>query len=124
MSLDITLTTVKSEKHLCPTCGIGYIGPTPKIVYENNITHNLVPMAREAGLYQFIWRPDELNIRTAKTLIKPLGDGLDLLLAEPDRFKKFNAPNNWGTYSDFITFVSLYLTACSEYPDADIEVSR
>jgi len=34
-------------------------------VYSANITHNLIPMTTEAGVYKCIWRPDEINITHA-----------------------------------------------------------
>ena len=65
-------------------------------VYESNITHNLSGMAREAGIYECLWRPEEIGITKAEQLIKPLEEGLALLKREPEHFKKFDAPNGWG----------------------------
>jgi hypothetical protein len=35
-------------------------------LYWFNITHNLNKMARKAGLYQCLWRPEEIGITTAR----------------------------------------------------------
>lgn len=107
MSLDVYLTAVR-----------------PTTVYDANITHNLGPMAEEAGIYKHLWRPEELGIKTAGELIEPLAAGLALLQSDPDRFKAFDAPNGWGLYEHFVPFVEKYLDACRGNPDATVEVSR
>jgi hypothetical protein len=81
-------------------------------------------MALEAGIYQHLWRPEELGITKASELIAPLSAGLDLLKSDPVRFKVFDSPNGWGMYDHFIPFVESYLTACKLNPNATVEVSR
>jgi len=93
-------------------------------VYWRNITHNLTTMADAAGLYRPMWRPEEIGIKTAAQLIDPLSDGLMALRDDPERFKKFNPENGWGTYEGLVSFVESYLDACKQYPDARIKVSR
>lgn len=107
MSLDVYLTAVR---------------PTP--VYDANITHNLGGMADEAGVYQHLWRPEEIGITKAAQLIEPLRGAVAAMKADPERFKKHNAPNGWGRYEHFVPFVEAYLAACIEHPDADVRVSR
>lgn len=92
--------------------------------YSSNITHNLCKMAEEAGVYEALWRPEEINITKAKELIEPLRNGLHKLKLEPEKYKKFNPENGWGSYDGLVKFVENYLNACYEYPDADVEVSR
>lgn len=93
-------------------------------VYSNNITHNLNTMADEAGIYKHLWRPDEIGITKAEQLIEPLSIGLALLKSDPERFKKFNPKNGWGTYEGLVGFVESYLTACELYPTAEVSVWR
>lgn len=93
-------------------------------VYSANITHNLNTMADQAGIYKHLWRPDEINITKAKELIDPLREGLHKLKLEPEKYKKFNPENGWGTYEILVNFVENYLNACYQYPEADIEISR
>lgn len=93
-------------------------------VYKRKITHNLNTMADEAGIYQPLWRPDELGITKASELIDPLRKGLALLESDPERFKKFNPKNGWGDYEDLVDFVKEYQTACVKYPYAEVDVSR
>lgn len=107
MSLDVYLTRVQ-----------------PTGVFDANITHNLGGMAEEAGIYQHLWRPEEIGISKAEQLIEPLTKGLELMKSDPERFEAFNSPNGWGLYEDFVPWVERYLEACREYPDADVSVSR
>lgn len=93
-------------------------------VYDANITHNLAKMAGQAGIYEHLWRPDEIGVERAEQLIEPLQAGLELLQSDPDRFKTFNPGNKWGDYDGLVRFVEKYLEACREYPDASVEVSR
>jgi hypothetical protein len=93
-------------------------------VYSANITHNLNTMAGEAGIYEHLWRPDEINITKAKELIEPLREGLHKLKSEPEKYKAFNPSNGWGSYEGLVRFVSNYLDACYENPEADVSVSR
>lgn len=107
MSLDVYLTATR-----------------PVTVYSANITHNLNKMARECGLYEALWRPDEHGYATAGQIVPILEAGLQLLRADPARFKAFDALNGWGTYEQFVPWVERYLAACKEYPDAEIGVDR
>lgn len=114
MSLDVYLTETA-----CKHCNRG-----GDQIYWANITHNLGRMADEAGIYQHLWRPDEIGITKAQQLIEPLRAGLALMKADPPRFEKHNATNGWGLYEHFVPFVEKYLAACEENPEADVAVSR
>jgi len=92
--------------------------------YHSSITHNLNKMAEEAGIYYHLWRPEELNITRAKELINPLREGLHKLKSDPERFKKLNPDNGWGSYDGLVKFVSNYLDACYEYPESKVETWR
>ena len=93
-------------------------------VYWANITHNLGKMAGEAGIYEALWRPEEIGKTKASEIVELLEKGLADLKARPEHFEKLNSPNGWGMYEHFVPFVEKYLEACKEYPDAIIEVSR
>lgn len=94
------------------------------MLFSANITHNLGRMAGEAGIYKHLWRPEEIGITKARDLIEPVAAGLALMVAEPERFKAFDAPNGWGLYRNFLPWVAEYLEACRMYPDANVSVSR
>jgi hypothetical protein len=93
-------------------------------VFSANITHNLGRMARDAGVYECLWRPDEIGITTASQLIEPLAAGLSLLKSDPERFKRHNPGNGWGSYEGLVGFVEQYLEACRRWPDAAVSASR
>lgn len=93
-------------------------------VFDANITHNLGGMAKEAGIYKHLWRPEELGITNAGDLVEPLTNGLALMRGDPIRFKAFDAENGWGIYEDFIPWIEKYLQACIDNPDGIIEVYR
>jgi hypothetical protein len=93
-------------------------------VHSDNITHNLNGMANAAGIYQALWRPEEIGITHAHQLIPILEKGLEKLLADPEEYKSFNPANGWGDYEGLVTFVENYLESCRQYPDAEVEVSR
>lgn len=103
MSLDV---------HICDENG--------DTIYSANITHNLVPMANELGVYPWVWRPEENGIEKASQLIPILTAGLVTLAAEPERFKAFNPPNGWGDYEGFVDFIAGYLEACRAAPEGYI----
>lgn len=92
--------------------------------YSRNVTHNLTKMADAAGIYDPLWRPDAVGITHAKQLIESLTVGLELLRAEPNKFKALNPPNGWGDYDGFVAFVADYLEACKANPEAKVRVSR
>jgi len=77
-----------------------------------------------AGIYEHLWRPEEISITHAKDLIDPLTIGLALMKSDPPRFAQHNSSNGWGSYEGFLDFVENYLAACIENPDALIEVNR
>lgn len=115
MSLDISL-------HIEVDTG----GPLPHYVslYQGNITHNLAVMAREAGIYRALWHPEELRVETAADLVVLLEKGVELMRGDPERFRKYNADNGWGTYDQFLPMIEEYLEACKEHPHAVVFVHR
>ncbi len=117
MSLDVYL-----EDKICVHCGNEI--PEHETVFNANITHNLGSMAGKANIYKELWRPEEVGIKYAKDLIKPLKIGLDKLKANPDHYKQFEPSNGWGSYNGLTFWIEEYLNACIEYPNATIIISR
>lgn len=97
-----------------------YLTQDGEEVFHRNITHNLGQMAKEAGIYKCLWRPDENGITKASQCIEPLIDGLSRLVTDPAKYETFNSPNGWGMYEHFVPFVFAVLQACRTYPDADV----
>ena len=44
-------------------------------VYDANITHNLGKMAGEAGIYEALWRPEEIDKTKASEIVELLEKG-------------------------------------------------
>ncbi len=124
MSLDVYLVEKITNVPCICDCGHEHTKEERKYLYDSRITHNLGPMARDAGIYQHLWRPEEIGITKAYQLIEPLRGGIALLKSDPPRFEKFNAPNGWGNYGELVSWVEQYLNACEKYTDADVRVSR
>ena len=102
----------------------------PVSVYTNNITHNLGKMANQVllsnghTLYEVLWRPDEHDWKFAEDIAEMLNEGFNILISDPEKFKKFNPENGWGDYAGLCNFVYNYRNACWEKPDAELRVSR
>jgi hypothetical protein len=125
MSLDVSLNgKTYNVPCTCRECGHEHEREETENFFSANITHNLGGMAEAAGIYKHLWRPEEIGITKAEQLIEPLKDGIALMESDPERFKKFNAPNGWGMYEHFMPWLREYLAACKKYPNATIEVSR
>lgn len=124
MSLDVYLEGEPRRVPCKCECDHEHIRTKIDTLYSANITHNLVEMASEAGIYKHLWRPEEIGITKAAELIKPLKSGILLMKAEPERFRRLNSKNGWGIYDHFVPFVEEYLAACEKNPTANIRVSR
>jgi hypothetical protein len=118
--------------------------PRREEVYSANITHNLGTMADRAGIYEALWRPHRLkpgydipeddhkaeweyednNPVRAYEIIEIIEKGLDDMKARPEYYEKFNSPNGWGTYKNFVPFIEKYLAALKEFPDAQVVCDR
>ena len=120
MSWDVTL---KRTMYLSYDKGATYVEQDEEL-YTSNITHNLNAMADAAGIYEALWRPEEINCVYAKDIIPILTDGLSKLKSDPKKYKEFNSPNGWGMYENFVPFIEKYLIACNKYPESIIEISR
>ena len=121
MSLDVYLIGEKvTTECRCRDCGNVHEVTEDAILFDSNITHNLGDMASEAGIYEALWRPSDIGATKAKDIIELLEKGLAILESRPNHFKKFNSPNGWGMYENFVPFVKEYLEACKTYPEAKI----
>lgn len=122
MSLDVSLYSVEKKTVTCHYCMHEH--EEQELLYDANITHNLGEMADKAGIYKALWRPEEIGAKYAKDIIKIVEKGLADLKARPEYFEQFNSPNGWGMYEHFVPFVSDYLDALKENPNAEIHISR
>lgn len=91
-------------------------------LFNCNITHNLGAMAEEAGIYKALWGHEE--VKTARELLDKIISGVHTMELEPERFKKFDASNGWGTYDDFMPWLYRLIEKLREYPNAKVYISR
>jgi hypothetical protein len=140
MSLDVTLYR---NYHVTYDEG-KTLEPQKECLYNANITHNLGKMANEAGIYEALWRPYQLkegynipeddhkaeweyedaNPVKANEIISIIEKGLKDMKARPKHYEKFNSPNGWGMYNNFVPWIEEYLKALKEYPEAFVECDR
>lgn len=93
-------------------------------IFDMNITHNLNKMADAAGIYEALWRPEEIFCDTTKQILPILKEGYSKLLADPDFYKQFEPENKWGTYDGLVKKVKEVIIACEQYPSAKIRTDR
>ena len=102
----------------------------PCEVYHSNITHNLGKMASAVELsngktlYDVLWRPDEHGYIKASHITSLLHEGMSELIRWPEKYTEYNPKNNWGSYDGLVDFVREYHMACSDNPDAELDISR
>lgn len=94
------------------------------VLYEANITHNLNNMAKEAGLYEIMWRPDEIGVRFARDAVYQLEEGIKYMLEHKVELMPFTPDNGWGSYEGLLRVAQEFCEACYRYPNALIKVSR
>lgn len=120
MSLDIYLHNTKKIE-----CDCGRVHEMEKdLVFDANITHNLNSMAAEAGIYEALWRPEEIRLSKAGKLAEILNPAIRDMDLRPDHYRQFNSPNGWGKYEHFMPWLERLRDACEDYPNATISVSR
>lgn len=140
MSLDVTLY----RNYHVSYDGGETLEPKQEEVYSANITHNLGEMAGKAGIYEALWRPhrlkegynipegdhdaeyafEEANPSRAHEIIPVLEKGLADLKARPKHYEKFNSPNGWGMYHNFVPWIEQYLEALKKHPESFVECDR
>ena len=49
------------------------------VLFDANITHNLADMADAAGIYKYLWRPEEIGAKCAGDIIEAVEKGLALM---------------------------------------------
>lgn len=111
MSLDFIL-----QGQACEHCGRG----AEPLFEWMGITHNLVPMAQEAGIYECLWRPDEHGFTKASHVAQVLEPAIANMEKTPERFRALNPENDWGTYEGFMAALHSIAAACRKHPEAEV----
>ena len=124
MSLDFYIESPLKKKHCeCRECGDEHEHWTSDQYFSRNITHNLGRMAQEAGIYDALWHPENLNITRAGDLAPIIHAGLEKMEDNPEHYKQFNSPNGWGLYEHFVPFVRACFAACEDNPEGIVRTS-
>lgn len=111
MSLDIYLHGAD-----CEHCGRG--GET---LYDANITHNLTPMWRKAGVYDALYMSKG---HKAAEYIEVLERGVADFQANYDEYRKLDSPNGWGLAKHALPFLEQTAAAFKANPTAIVHVSK
>lgn len=103
-----------------------YVSEMQYVTFQDfQLTHNLVPMAKEAGLYEALWCPIFFaDNPEARDLLYDLEKGLAYLLEHPERCRSLEPTNGFGSYDQLVSVVHDYLVTCKLYPDARITVDK
>jgi hypothetical protein len=89
--------------------------------FESRTTHNLVPMARLAGLYEVMWgSEDELRYDTADKCIEPLKRGIKYMEGHEDECDKLTPENGFGSYELLLFRARTFLEACEDNPNCTV----
>lgn len=113
-------------------------------LWHGNITHNLGKMAKAVvvrdnckntrhSLYQLLWRPEETrllgsNNELTREYVYCIAKALKMLQKSPNKYKKYNPENGWGSYEQLVSFVKDFVQAIDSvtikyYCDHTIEAS-
>jgi hypothetical protein len=86
-----------------------------------NITHNVTPMWREAGIYDALYDSDG---KRAGDIIETLRRGIADMEDRPEVYRAMNPKNGWGNYDGALNWLREWLAECVKHPNALIGVSR
>ena len=88
---------------------------------DMNITHNLVPMWKKAGIYDALYNSEGIE---AKEILPILIDGLEDMIKNKKEYEELNSPNGWGLYMNAVPWLIELIKGCKDNPDGIIEVSK
>lgn len=94
-------------------------GEEPVEVWWRNHTSNTASMWVAAGCDLALYHG-----KTATELAEAIEVAVANMKAEPGRYREYNSPNGWGTYSTTLLFLSEIHKACVENPKTTVRVSR
>lgn len=106
MSLDICLQADVGGPELVEVDGCDW-----------NMTHNVTPMWRLAGVYESLY---ESKGQLAGEHIEKLRAGVNHMKANPDAYKNLNPANGWGSYEVALKWLKEVLTGFERCPKAII----
>lgn len=91
-----------------------------ELIDELYITHNLNEMAIALGVYEIIWKPDEVfpnqDIKPSMVVDK-LEEAYQDLKNNKNKYSQFNPKNGWGDYEALSYFIDRYINICKKHKD-------
>lgn len=116
MSIDVALVIDTGRTY---TDADGTLHPDPATIWESDITYNLSPIMKAAGLHI-----SGLNGQTAPAALEAVTKALGPLIGRPDHFKTYNpGPEFFGDYEDCIEFLQRFAHACRLHPNTTVHIS-
>lgn len=96
-------------------------GPEWCEAYSANITHNLKPMWRLAGVHDALY---ESHGKLASDIAETLDRGVEFMRTHPDECRRLDSPNGWGLYVNALPWLERLAEQCRQYPNAEIRISK
>lgn len=93
----------------------------PTEIFWRNITHNLSPMWRKAGVYEALYNSEG---KKAGELYVTLEKGLHHMTYHAEEYRALNPSNGWGNYEGALAFLKDVMDACNENPGAIVRISK
>lgn len=92
--------------------------------HDHNITHNLAPMFRAAGVdWHDYYEHDGNGGRTAAEMLPEVVLAYWRLSDDPDYYRQFNPPNGWGDLECAVEFLRRLTLDLAKHPDGIVRVS-
>lgn len=88
-------------------------------VLWRNMTSNVAPMWREAGV-----NLADLKGRKASDCIAPLAAAIHAMEIDPAKYKAMDPENGWGDYEGCLDFLKTIHEACVSHPSCSVWVSH
>ena len=89
-------------------------------VSEANITSNLVPMWKKAGIYDALYNSAG---KRAKDVLPTLRQGMTHMMTHKDEYLPLNPPNGWGDYPSAVQWLRNVCNMFERNPNATITIS-
>lgn len=105
--------------HVCVECKLEGYDEWVSVTEGNNITYNLADMFDAAcGVRPSLW-----HLQPTSYVLALVKHGIDELEKNPQKYKKYEAPNGWGTIEGALNFLKMVRIDCERYIKGRIYVS-
>jgi hypothetical protein len=96
-------------------------GDSPRTIeiFSRNITHNVAPMWRKAGVWRALYESEGM---LAGDLVECLEKGVTDMAVHRDEYEMLNPANGWGDYQGALDFLTEFTAECRSNPKAIVHV--